>query len=165
MPVIDGMKSVVGHRTLRALLLGLVLIAAACSSSADTVSTEAADPADDTLSEAAPAADADESEAMADDPVNTDDDAMAEDEAADSESAATEDPADSGETSAPVSGPPPSLPPEEATAAAEQNIPNLQTSDDVRDIEVVSVYDGSVTSLREVVTGDLPVLVWFWAPH
>ena len=66
---------------------------------------------------------------------------------------------------APAGGPPPSLPPEEARAAAEQNIPGLMTSDDVRDIEVVSVYDGSVTSLREVVTGDRPVLVWFWAPH
>ena len=163
MPVIDGMKSVARHQTSRVLLLGLVLIAAACSSTADTVSTEAANPADDTVAEAAPAADADESEAMANDPVNTDDEAMAED--ADGKSAATEDPADSDETSAPVSGPPPSLPPEEATAAAEQNIPNLQTSDDVRDIEVVSVYDGSVTSLREVVTGDRPVLVWFWAPH
>ena len=152
------MKSVARHQTLRALILGLALIAAACSNSADTVSAEAANPADDTVAEAAPAADADNS--MADDTADATDEATADDE-----SAATDDPADSDETSAPVSGPAPSLPPEEAQAAAEQNIPNLQTSDDVRDIEVVSVYDGSVTSLLEVATGDRPVLVWFWAPH
>jgi len=158
------MKSVARDRSLRALLFGLALMATACSGSADTVSTEAANSADDPTAEAAPAADAGESEAMVDDTTDT----MADDDStADGESAATEDPdpADSDETSAPVSGPPPSLPPEEAQAAAEQNIPNLQTSDDARDIEVVSVYDGSVTSLREVVTGDRPVLLWFWAPH
>ncbi len=132
----------VKHPTLRALVLGLALIAASCSGSAETVSTEAAPVAE---------SGGDEDEAGSD--------AMAGDEPA------SDDPADSEDTSVPPSGPPPSLPPEEARAAAEQNIPNLQTSDDVRDIEVVSVYDGSVTSLREVVTGDRPVLVWFWAPH
>lgn len=48
---------------------------------------------------------------------------------------------------------------------AEANIPGLQTSDDPLDVEVLSVVDGSVSSLREAVTGDRPVLLWFWAPH
>jgi hypothetical protein len=144
------MTTLAKHRSLPALLLVLALIAAACSGTQATVSTEAATAADDTTAQDAPAADDEEAEAIADDEP------------------ATDEPADTvadAETSAPLSGPPPSLPPEEAAAAAEQNIPNLQTSDDVRDIEVVSVYDGSITSLREVVTGDRPVLVWFWAPH
>ncbi len=51
----------------------------------------------------------------------------------------------------------------ENTAAA--NIPNLQSAEVVFDVEVLSVADGSVSSLRDVVTGDRPVLVWFWAPH
>ena len=42
---------------------------------------------------------------------------------------------------------------------------SLATSLDVSDIEVLSVDDGSVSSLRDAVTGDRPVLLWFWAPH
>lgn len=49
--------------------------------------------------------------------------------------------------------------------AAEQNLPHLQTADDARDIELLSVSDGSVATLREAVDGDRPVLLWFWAPH
>lgn len=52
-----------------------------------------------------------------------------------------------------------------AENAAAANIPNLQSAEVVFDVEVLSVADGSVSSLREVVTGDRPVLVWFWAPH
>lgn len=163
------MTNVARHRPLRALLLGLALFAAACAGSDDTVSTEAADSTDDASAEATPAADADaDTEASDDDTASTDDDhsgddgAMAEE---DTDESAPADPADGEETAAPASGPPPSLPPEEAQAAAEQNIPNLQAADDVRNVEVVSVYDGSVTSLQEVVTGDRPVLLWFWAPH
>jgi len=51
----------------------------------------------------------------------------------------------------------------EDTAAA--NTPLLQTADDPIDVEVLSVSDGSVASLREAVDGDRPVLVWFYAPH
>ena len=64
----------------------------------------------------------------------------------------TEDPDD------PTAG----LSPEEAAAV---NQPLLQESDDARDIEVLSVADGSISSLREAVVGDRPVLLWFWAPH
>ncbi|MGI9605555.1 MAG: hypothetical protein ACR2P0_05395 [Acidimicrobiales bacterium] len=49
--------------------------------------------------------------------------------------------------------------------AAEQNISNLQTADDARDIEVLAVSDGSVSTLRDAVDGDRPVLLWFYAPH
>ena len=52
-----------------------------------------------------------------------------------------------------------------AEEVAEANIPGLQTSDDPLDVEVLSVADGSVSSLRTAVTGDRPVLLWFWAPH
>ena len=48
---------------------------------------------------------------------------------------------------------------------AETGQASVATSDDVRDIEVLSVDDGSVSSLRDAVTGDRPVLLWFWAPH
>ena len=56
----------------------------------------------------------------------------------------------------------------EASAAGEaaaQNIDNLQQSDNVLDIEVLDVADGSISSLREAVDGDRPVLLWFYAPH
>lgn len=49
--------------------------------------------------------------------------------------------------------------------AAERNIPLLQTPEDVWDVEVLSVADGSITTLREAVDGDRPILLWFWAPH
>lgn len=51
------------------------------------------------------------------------------------------------------------------TTVAEENSASLEQASDVRDFEVLSVYDGSVTTLRETVDGDRPVLVWFWAPH
>lgn len=49
--------------------------------------------------------------------------------------------------------------------AASANEPLLQTSEDARDIEVLSVVDGSISSIRSAVDGDRPVLLWFWAPH
>lgn len=52
-----------------------------------------------------------------------------------------------------------------AEEAAAANLPNLATGETVFDVEVLSVADGSVSSLRDTVTGDRPVLVWFWAPH
>ena len=57
--------------------------------------------------------------------------------------------------------------PEAAAAgeAAEANQAALQLSDDLRDIEVLDVADGSISTLRAAVDGDRPVLVWFYAPH
>lgn len=48
---------------------------------------------------------------------------------------------------------------------AEENASALEATSDVRDFEVLSVADGSITSLRDTVVGDRPVLLWFWAPH
>ena len=51
----------------------------------------------------------------------------------------------------------------EETAAA--NIELLEPADDARDVEVLAVQDGSISTLRAAVDGDRPVLLWFWAPH
>ncbi len=48
---------------------------------------------------------------------------------------------------------------------AEENAQSLQSTDDGRTSEVLNIADGSITSLQEAVTGDRPVLLWFWAPH
>ena len=52
-----------------------------------------------------------------------------------------------------------------AEAAAAENLPLLQPADQVVDFEVLQVADGSISSLREEVTGDRPVLLWFFSPH
>lgn len=52
-----------------------------------------------------------------------------------------------------------------AADLAEQNTGLLTVSEDPLDTEVLSVTDGSVASLRAVVDGDRPVLLWFYAPH
>jgi len=57
------------------------------------------------------------------------------------------------------------LPADQAIANAEANIDGLQLADSVLDIEVLAVGDGSVQTLRNVVTGNRPVLLWFYSPH
>lgn len=54
---------------------------------------------------------------------------------------------------------------DEAIANAEANIGNLQLTENLLDIEVLAVGDGSVQTLRNVVDGDKPVLLWFFSPH
>ena len=55
---------------------------------------------------------------------------------------------------------------EQALAAAEANLSTLNSSGaTVFDIEVLSVADGGITTLNDVVDGDKPVLLWFWSPH
>lgn len=54
---------------------------------------------------------------------------------------------------------------EEAIANAEINQPNLAGADDVLDIQTLAVADGSIQTLRDVVDGDRPVLLWFFSPH
>ena len=49
--------------------------------------------------------------------------------------------------------------------AASENIDGLLSSDNVLDVEVLDVADGSVATLRDAVTGDRPVLLWFYSPH
>jgi len=52
-----------------------------------------------------------------------------------------------------------------AEAAAEANLPLLQPAEEVVDFEVLDVSDGSISTLRDEVSGDRPVLLWFFSPH
>ncbi len=38
-------------------------------------------------------------------------------------------------------------------------------SGDVPDLDMVSVYTGETVDLQSLVSGDTPLLFWFWAPH
>jgi len=55
--------------------------------------------------------------------------------------------------------------PEEAAEIAAANQPKITGGDDWRTSEVLDVTNGAITTLSDVVVGDRPVLVWFWAPH
>ena len=50
-------------------------------------------------------------------------------------------------------------------AVEEPDIEDLAGNADVRLIEVLDVDTGEPTTLSATVTGDRPVLLWFWAPH
>lgn len=52
-----------------------------------------------------------------------------------------------------------------ASAEAAANIDNLQQSDNVFDIELLDVADGTVSTLGQAIDGDRPVLIWFYSPH
>jgi len=52
-----------------------------------------------------------------------------------------------------------------AASAAETNTPQLQLTEDIGSSQLLDTADGSIASLADVVTGDRPVLVWYWAPH
>lgn len=52
-----------------------------------------------------------------------------------------------------------------ASDAASANIDDLAQSESGADIELLNVADGSVSTLRNAIAGDRPVLLWFWAPH
>lgn len=58
-----------------------------------------------------------------------------------------------------------SLDPAEAASQAEANADAIETTDDGRTTQILSIADGSITTLQQAVTGDRPVLLWFWAPH
>ena len=159
-------------RFLSAAVVALALLATACgdgtaTAAGDAESTPPESAATETTGNAGDATgaesdDAADGDAMTDESADDATNDMADDGA--DENGATESNADTGDP-APADATPSSLPPDEAAAAAEQNIPTLTVTDDARDIEVVSVFDGSVTTLRDSVTGDRPVLLWFWAPH
>ena len=36
---------------------------------------------------------------------------------------------------------------------------------DVPDLDMVSVYTGETVNLQSLVSGQTPLLLWFWAPH
>ncbi len=138
---------------LAAALMALGLLGAACSEAADEVTTADTQAS----SEATDVADTGSDDAVADEAVED----ASEDAAADSDGGTDESAADE------VAAPQPQvwLPADEAEKAANANLGTLQLADDVRDIEVLSVASGEISSLREAVTGDRPVLLWFWAPH
>lgn len=52
-----------------------------------------------------------------------------------------------------------------AIEAAAANQPQLQLTDRVDTTQLLDTADGSIRDLGEVVTGDRPVLLWYWAPH
>lgn len=92
------------------------------------------------------------------------------DEAAPAEPAATEPDTAEPETEATESSRPPiqRLSADEAILNAAASLDNLrpaQPADNVLDMEVLAVGDGSIQTLRDVVDGDRPVLLWFFSPH
>lgn len=57
---------------------------------------------------------------------------------------------------------------DEASAADGQGsveTPAVQISEDVADFDLVDVSSGATVSLRSLLDGETPVLLWFWAPH
>jgi len=52
-----------------------------------------------------------------------------------------------------------------AEDAASSNEAALALTSDVATTQLLDTADGSITQLSEVVTGDRPVLLWYWAPH
>lgn len=168
------MRDLSKFSALGAATLALALTAAACGGDSDITATASdSQVAEDATEPAADSASADDegadggsedgdtnADTTADDSATADTDASA--ESAD-DTGADEAAADEGAASAP--SPPVWASAEEAEAAANQNIGSLQSAEDVLDIQVLSVHDGAVSSLREAVTGDRPVLLWFYAPH
>jgi hypothetical protein len=49
-------------------------------------------------------------------------------------------------------------------ATANANLPALQLTSDLTSTQLLDGRTGQITDLSEVVTGDRPVLMWYWAP-
>ena len=52
-----------------------------------------------------------------------------------------------------------------AEAAAATNEPQLSLTANITTTQFLDTTDGGIAELSEVVTGDRPVLLWYWAPH
>jgi hypothetical protein len=52
-----------------------------------------------------------------------------------------------------------------AVAAAATNQGQLQLTGDIASTQFLDTADGSIQQLSDVVTGDRPVLLWYWAPN
>ena len=52
-----------------------------------------------------------------------------------------------------------------AQQVASSNEATLTLTSDVASTQFLDTADGSIAQLSEVVTGDRPVLLWYWAPH
>ena len=50
------------------------------------------------------------------------------------------------------------------TDVAASDVP-ASPSGDVPDLDMVSVHTGEVVNLQSLVSGETPLLLWFWAPH
>lgn len=52
-----------------------------------------------------------------------------------------------------------------AVATAEDNAPELQLTRDFATTQMLDTRTGTIASLDDIVTGDRPVLLWYWAPN
>lgn len=52
-----------------------------------------------------------------------------------------------------------------ATTAASANQAAIQLTSDLSTSQLLDTADGGIAQLSDVVTGDRPVLLWYWAPH
>lgn len=52
-----------------------------------------------------------------------------------------------------------------AIDAADLNARSLDLTDDLSTSQLLDGRTGQVTTIRDVVTGDRPVLMWYWAPN
>jgi hypothetical protein len=50
-------------------------------------------------------------------------------------------------------------------ATANANTPSLQLTSDLSSTQMLDGRTGQITDLSQVVTGDRPVLMWYWAPN
>lgn len=134
---------------LLAVVIALVLTASACGSDPATTTAPEADTGTGTSTGSVNAG-SDDTDVDGPEPTETDTETGTDPAVEDGT-----DPADEGDATAPV----------DAAAAAETNIDDLEPSDDVRTLEVLDVKTGEPTTIADAVTGDRPVLLWFWAPH
>ena len=52
-----------------------------------------------------------------------------------------------------------------AEAAAATNEAQLDLTGIITTTQLLDTADGGIAQLSDVVTGDRPVLLWYWAPH
>ena len=52
-----------------------------------------------------------------------------------------------------------------AETAAATNEGQLALTSNIATTQFLDTADGGISELSEIVTGDRPVLLWYWAPH
>ncbi len=52
-----------------------------------------------------------------------------------------------------------------AEAGAAVSDASVAAAGDMPDLDMVSVHTGETVNLQSLVSGDAPLLLWFWAPH
>ena len=78
-------------------------------------------------------------------------------------SAATPEPSPTTEDGAPEAGA--QTADEGTTDDSAAPVPALAGPGDVPDLDMVDVHTGQTVNLQTLVTGQTPLLFWFWAPH